>query len=82
LQAGLGEKGDCRAVEALVTRVHGKPVERVEQITEGFDARSMTPEQRRAAIAEILEKHPGLAALIPRTANVQLRTVRCTGFVG
>jgi hypothetical protein len=25
----------------------------------------MTSEQRKAAIAEMLEKHPGLAALIP-----------------
>jgi hypothetical protein len=42
-------------------------VERVEQMTETLNARSMTPEQRQAAIAEMLEKHPGLAALIPRT---------------
>jgi hypothetical protein len=27
----------------------------------------MTPAQRKAAIAQMLEKHPGLAALIPRT---------------
>jgi hypothetical protein len=30
----------------------------------------MTPEQRQAAIAEMLEKHPGLAALVPRTLGV------------
>jgi hypothetical protein len=30
-----------------------------------FDARSMTREQLQAAIAELLEKHPGVAALVP-----------------
>jgi hypothetical protein len=30
----------------------------------------MTTEQRQAAIARLVEEHPGLAALIPRTAVV------------
>jgi hypothetical protein len=30
----------------------------------------MTPSQRKAAIAAMVEAHPGLAALIPRTPRV------------
>jgi hypothetical protein len=32
----------------------------------------MTPEQRRALMSRVLDDHPGLAALIPRTAHVPL----------
>jgi hypothetical protein len=65
LEAGLGEKGDWRALEALVTRVHGKPVERVEDVSGNVDVRQLTPEQRQALMARVLSDHPGLAALIP-----------------
>jgi len=65
-----GRSGDWRATEALLTRVYGKPVERHEDVTQALDAASMTAEQRQAAIAEMLDKHPGLAALIPRTPAV------------
>ena len=37
------------------------------ELQQTIDPRAMTPEQRKAAIAEMLDKHPGLAALIPRT---------------
>jgi hypothetical protein len=36
-----------------------------------LDARAMTPEQRKQAIVATVEAHPGLAALIPRTAGVR-----------
>jgi hypothetical protein len=69
LDAGLGDKGDWRALEALVTRVHGKPVERVEDVSGGVDVRALTPEQRHALMARVLDDHPGSAALIPRTTH-------------
>jgi hypothetical protein len=69
LQAGLGDKGDWRALEALITRVHGRPVERVETRDETVNVRNMSPEQRHALMARVLDDHPGLAALIPRTAH-------------
>jgi hypothetical protein len=31
----------------------------------------MTPEQRRQAIAAMVEAHPGLSALIPRASGVR-----------
>jgi hypothetical protein len=46
----------------------GKPDEQPEP-DQTIDARSLTPEQRRAAIARMVEEHPGLAALIPRTSD-------------
>jgi hypothetical protein len=61
------ERSDRRALRALVTRLYGTPVERVEQVNEGFDARSMTPKQK--ADCRIVEEHPGLAALIPRAGS-------------
>jgi hypothetical protein len=45
-------------------------VERIEQVDERIDVRALTPEQRQALMARVLEDHPGLAALIPRTAHV------------
>jgi hypothetical protein len=65
-----GRSGDWRATEALLTRVYGKPVERVEAATETLDVRATTPAQRQAAIAAMVEAYPGLAALIPRTTRV------------
>jgi hypothetical protein len=70
MNARLGERGDWRALEALITRVHGRPVERVETRDETVNVRAMTPEQRQALMARVLEDHPGLAALIPRTTRV------------
>jgi hypothetical protein len=66
MDAGLGEKGDWRALEALITRVHGRPAKRVEQVDERIDVRALTPDQRQALMARVLEDHPGLAALVPR----------------
>jgi hypothetical protein len=48
----------------------GKPTEQT-GLDQTFDPRSMTSEQRRAAIARMVEEHPGLAALIPRTSGVR-----------
>ena len=78
-----GRKGDWRATEALLTRVYGRPVERVEQV-ESVDVRSMTPEQRRALMARVLDENPGLAELVPRTARVQpdAQTRMATGDSG
>jgi hypothetical protein len=39
--------------------------------SETIDVRAMTQEQNRAAIARMVEEHPDLAALIPRTAGAQ-----------
>jgi hypothetical protein len=39
------------------------------ELSESLDARQMTPEQRKQAIARMVEEHPGLAALIPRTSD-------------
>jgi hypothetical protein len=66
MDAGLGEKGDWRALEALITRVHGRPVERVQTRDGTVNVRNMNPEQRQALMARVLEDHPGLAALVPR----------------
>jgi hypothetical protein len=63
-----GRSGDWRATEALLTRVYGKPVERVEQI-ESVDVRDMTSEQRSAMMAKLLAENPGLAELVPRTGR-------------
>ena len=60
-----GRSGDWRATEALLTRVYGKPVERVEQI-EHVDVRQLTGEQRAAMMAKRLAENPGLAELVPR----------------
>ena len=60
-----GRSGDWRATEALLTRVYGKPVERVEQI-EHVDVRQLTGEQRAAMMAKLIAENPGLAELVPR----------------
>lgn len=71
LQAGAG--GDWRALEALITRVHGKPVERVsvEAPTDPLGVQAMSSAERQALIAQVLEAHPHLAELTTRTARVQ-----------
>ena len=61
-----GRSGDWRATEALLTRVYGKPVERVEQI-EHVDVRQLTGEQRAAMMAKLIAENPGLAELVPRS---------------
>lgn len=61
LDAGL-EKGDWRALEALVTRVHGKPVEKTEDITRR-DIGDMTQVERDALRAELLSSFPHLRAV-------------------
>lgn len=66
-----GRGGDWRATEALITRVHGKPVERVDVQAGTVDVAALSPDQRRALMARVLEDHPGLAELVPRTADVQ-----------
>ena len=60
-----GRSGDWRATEALLTRVYGKPVERVEQV-ESVDVRQLTGEQRAAMMAKLIAENPGLAELVPR----------------
>ena len=63
-----GRQGDWRATEALLTRVYGKPIERVEQV-ESVDVRSLSSEQRAAMMARLLAENPGLAELVPRTGR-------------
>lgn len=67
LAAGV-DRGDWRALDALVTRVHGKPVERVqvEQETDPLGVASMSPEQRAGLLADVLAQHPHLASLVPK----------------
>ena len=77
-----GRSGDWRATEALLTRVYGKPVERVEQI-EHVDVRQLTGEQRAAMMAKLLAENPGLAELVPRAdrtpADAQTRAAGESG---
>lgn len=54
LHAGL-DKGDWRALEALVTRVYGKPVERTEDVTERHDIYAMSPRERDALRAKLID---------------------------
>jgi len=53
LDAGL-KSGDWRALEALVTRHLGKPVERVEVETEGVDLRSLSDVELQALKRKLL----------------------------
>lgn len=53
LRAGL-EKGDWRALEALITRVYGKPVERTEDVTQGTDIYAMSEGERNALRAKLI----------------------------
>jgi hypothetical protein len=62
---GDGNPNAWRAALRVVEHQLGKPAEQTDLPT--IDARAMTPEQRQAAIAKLLEEHPGLAALLPRT---------------
>jgi hypothetical protein len=77
LEAHLGEGDEVnpdswRAALRIFDHAFGRPGELADQSeSPTFDVRSMAPEQGRAAIAEMLDKHPGLAALVPRTAGVQ-----------
>jgi hypothetical protein len=54
LHAGL-DKGDWRALEALVTRVYGRPVERTEDVTERHDVYAMSPRERDALRAKLID---------------------------
>lgn len=67
-----GARGDWRALEALVTRVHGKPIERVavEAPADPLGVASMSAEERAVLLAQVLEQHPHLAALTARTPRV------------
>lgn len=60
-----GKSGDWRATEALITRVHGKPVERVqvEAPADPLGVASMTAAERATLLAQVLEQHPHLAPL-------------------
>jgi hypothetical protein len=60
-----GKGGDWRATEALITRVHGKPVERVqvEAPADPLGVAQMTPQERAELLAQVLEQHPHLAPL-------------------
>lgn len=60
-----GKSGDWRATEALITRVHGKPVERVqvEAPADPLGVASMTAAERASLMAEIVAQYPHLAAL-------------------
>lgn len=55
LAAGL-KGGDWRALEALVTRHLGKPVERVEVETEGLDLRSLSDVELQALKRRLLQQ--------------------------
>jgi hypothetical protein len=65
LAAGV-ERGDWRALDALVTRVYGKPVERVETVqADPLGIAAMSPDERAKLLQAALAQHPHLAALIP-----------------
>lgn len=57
--------GDWRANEALITRVYGKPVERVETITNDLNPASMTSEQRAELRRQLVAANPELLELVP-----------------
>lgn len=58
LDAGL-KGGDWRALEALVTRHLGKPVERVEVETEGVDLRSLSDTELQALKRRLIAQQQG-----------------------
>lgn len=66
MAAGV-DRGDWRALDALVTRVHGRPVERVEvqAPVDPLGVAAMSQAERSAMLAQVLEMHPSLAALVP-----------------
>lgn len=55
LRAGLKD-GDWRALEALVTRHLGRPVERTEVVTEGVDLRSLTDLELQALKRKLMDQ--------------------------
>jgi hypothetical protein len=59
LAAGL-EQGDWRALEALVSRVHGRPVERVEKRESG-EVEAMSLDELRQLRDRLLREYPALA---------------------
>jgi hypothetical protein len=73
LEAHLGQ-GDgvnpdsWRAALRIFEHAFGRPGEPGQKDElETIDVRAMTSAQRQAAIARMLEEHPGLAALVPLT---------------
>jgi hypothetical protein len=64
-----GNPDAWRAAQRVVEHQLGKPAEQTE-LRQTMHVRAMTPEQRKAAIARMVEEHLGLAALIPRTRAV------------
>jgi hypothetical protein len=60
LTAGL-EQGDWRTLEALGSRVHGRPVEKVESKTE--TAEGMSLDELRQLGARLLKLYPSLQAV-------------------
>jgi hypothetical protein len=58
LTAGL-EQGDWRALEALVSRVHGRPVERVEK-HEVAEVETMSLDELQRLQQKLLEQYPAL----------------------
>ena len=61
LIAGL-EHGDWRALEALVSRVHGRPLERIEK-REVAEVESLSLDELRALRARLLREYPELSRL-------------------
>lgn len=61
-----GAEGDWRAFEALITRVHGKPTERIETTEIGSDPRLLSVEQRAELRRRLVAEHPELLELRPK----------------
>lgn len=59
LRAGL-DRGEWRALVALLERVYGRPTERVETSTADVDLDQLTPEQRAQLRAGLYEAFPQL----------------------
>lgn len=57
--------GDWRAAAALIERVHGKPVERVETLDLSDDPQTWTREQRAELRRRLVTEHPELLELDP-----------------
>jgi hypothetical protein len=66
---GDGNPNAWRAALRVVEHQLGRPKEHAEP-AQTIDVCAMTPEQRKTAIARMVEEHPGLAALIPRAPGV------------
>ncbi len=54
-------EGDWRAADAFVTRVYGRPVEKVEATTERIEGLSL--DELRALRARLLDRYPELRAV-------------------